>query len=236
MVKKLLITLILISVLLFSQSFVFSAMDSDNYQIWADVISVGGGEDLSSDNYTLQDTLGQAVVGISSSTNYTSRAGYRYPEYFDGEPSITLSLGGGSVALGTLDTSAAKTGSHSLVVGTNSGTGLSVTYSGSTLTCSACTTSNTIAGIGGSAVASTPGTSQFGLNVIFSSGTSPFATSTASYTNGGNYAFFSGAEIITSIGDINDTTFTVNYVANIAGSESAGDYDTTITFTALANF
>lgn len=56
------------------------AMSSSNYQINWDSLNSGGDDTSSSANYSIQDTLGQAVSGQSSSANYKTYAGYRLPE------------------------------------------------------------------------------------------------------------------------------------------------------------
>lgn len=81
------------------------AMSSANYQINWDSINSGGDDVSSSANYTIQDTLGQAVSGQSTSANYDIRAGYRLPEgieYFlafdvqaqDGDSQVTVANAG----------------------------------------------------------------------------------------------------------------------------------------------
>ncbi len=229
--------LFLITLLLIGVNFLFAAMQSTNYQIWADTFSQGGGENQASDNYNLKDTLGEAIVGISSSTADTIRAGYREIQYFAGREVLTLTVSSSSLELGTLSQALAKTVSHTLAVETNSEGGLSVVFAGSTLTCSACSGANTITGIGASADTSKIGTSQFGFNVIYSTSVAtPRANEVSPYSSTGQYAFHSGDQIISSSRSINATTFNVNYIANIKGTEPDGVYTTTITFTATANF
>ncbi len=208
-------------------------MNSTNYQIWADTFSVGGDDISSSTSYNLRDTLGEQSIDRASSTNYGARIGFR-EMIKDGV--LSLSVGAASVALGTLSQTSAKTGTHTLTVESNSDLGLSVTYSGATLTCSSCGGTNTVTGIGTTAVASSVGTSQFGLNSIYSSGdTTPSAT--AQYSDAAKYAFNSGAQIISASSAMaSSAVFNINYLANISGSETAGSYTTTITYTATANF
>lgn len=212
-----------------------AAMTSSNYQIWADDFSIGGGE-ASSTLYKVGDTLGESAIGRASSTNYSARGGFREMEYFRGDEVLTLSVGASSLSLGALNTSAAKTGSHTLTVDTNADYGVSVVFSGATLTCSTCSGTNTVTGIGATAASSAVGTSQFGFNVIKSSGTAPTAASRAPYDDAAKYAFNSGDQIVASTNAINSTVFDVNYLANISGSETAGNYSSAITFTATANF
>ncbi len=71
--KKLVV--ILIGFFAFSSNVL--AMTSTNYQVLWDSINSGGNDTSTSDNYTLRDTIGEQATGISSSTNYEIRAGYR---------------------------------------------------------------------------------------------------------------------------------------------------------------
>jgi len=237
-IKKIIYILFPLAVFLIVVNFLSAAMQSTNYQIWADTFSQGGGENQASDNYNLKDTLGEAIVGTSSSTADTIRAGYREIKYFTGREVLTLTVSASSLDFGTLSQAQAKTVSHTLAVDTNSENGLSVVFTGSTLTCSACAGANTIAGIGAGANTSKIGTSQFGFNVIYSASTAatPRANEVSPYSSTGQYAFHSGDQIISSSRSINATTFNVNYIANIKGTEPDGAYATTITFTATANF
>lgn len=50
---------------------------STNYRIPSDVQAAGGGELALSSNYALSDTIGEPVVGLSSTANYRLNAGYR---------------------------------------------------------------------------------------------------------------------------------------------------------------
>lgn len=54
---------------------VFSAMTSGNFKVTSDVFGNAGGPS-SSDNYKGNDTLGETVTGIGSSTNYKNKAGF----------------------------------------------------------------------------------------------------------------------------------------------------------------
>jgi len=209
-----------------------AAMTSSNYHIWQDALSSGGGEDQSSSNYDLADTIGGIIASHSSSTNNNIGAGFRNSEY----SILFLSASQSSVEFGNLSTSATATGAITLNVFTNESAGVSVTYSGSTLTCSACSSVNTITAIGASASGSSAGTSQFGFNAIYSSGTSPVASTISPYNSVGQYAFSSGDEIVNSSNPINETVFDINFIANIDGTESSGIYTTTIVYTATANF
>ena len=54
-----------------------AAMSSSNYRIDSDVVGAAGNQSTSS-NYKLGDTLGEPIIGDSSSTNYQGRFGFWY--------------------------------------------------------------------------------------------------------------------------------------------------------------
>lgn len=158
---------------------------------------------------------------------------------------LTFSFpGGNSVALGTLSATAVRTGSHTILVGTNAANGVVVTYSGATLTSGAntigaCAANCTNAGGAGQ------GTEQFGMNAIANtspsvgaacSGTPPIAAAATNYATANSFRFVSGDTIVSSAGTINDTTCTISYIANITAATEAGSYSTTLTYVATGNF
>jgi len=219
---------------------IWARMNSTNYIIWADVFSSGGNEDSSSANYTLQDTIGEAIIlsATSTSANYGIKAGFRemYADQY-----ITLSITDTAVELGTLSSSAVKSDSHDMTVATNATNGFNAIVSGATLTSGA----NTITAMGAMALASALGTEQFGINLVANatpvvganpSGTAPIGSAADQYNMADLFAFTTGATVATSSSAISSTLFTVSYIANITATTEAGTYTTTLTYAATANF
>jgi len=235
MKKSIIIIATLALALFLPAGFLLAAMTSQSgYQIWADVVSVGGAEDgVSGSGLQLRDTIGEPIISRSSSTSgYSSKAGFREMEIDTSTPVLTLSVSSNSVDLGELSSSQAKISSNVLTVDTNCPDGVRVTFSGNTLTGS----SGTIAPIGATATASHPGSSQFGLNASYRSGDTS-ASAQSPYNSSGLYAFHSGDGIVASdVALTGPTAFNVGYLANISGSEPEGHYSTNITYTAIANF
>lgn len=214
---------------LLTSAVVFATMSSTNYQIIADVFSTGGSYS-SSASYSLSDTLSEAVIWSATSTSatYGIKVGFQemYPDGF-----LTFSVSASSINLGTLVASAASTGSHTMAVDTNAINGFTVTVSGSTLTSGA----DTIDSIGAVSAASSPGSEQFGIN-LSAAGTAPIGSVAGVYGTAGEYAFNSGDTIASATIDINETTYTVTYLANITNATESGNYSTILTYTAIANF
>lgn len=122
---------------------------------------------------------------------------------------------------------------HVFTVLTNATNGYTVTARGATLS----SASSTIAAIGNTNTASIVGTEQFGIRIIGSGGS---GTTTSPY-GGSGFAYAATATTSSqvasaSIGDNATTTFSVRYVANIAGITPSASYTTNIIFVATANF
>ena len=217
----------------------WARMESANYIIWADVFSSGGGDSTSA-NYGLQDTIGEAIIlsATSTSASYGIKAGFRemYPDQY-----LTFSIADTTIDLGTLGASVTGSDSNEMIVATNATNGFTITVSGLTLTSGA----NTIDAIGASAMASSVGTEQFGMNLVSNStpsvganpaGTSPSGSAADQYNLADLFAFNSGDTVATSSSAINSTTFTVSYIANISSATESGTYAATLTYLATANF
>ena len=227
-------------VLILTGGSVFARTESGNYIIWGDVFSGGGLENTNSTNYGLQDTIGEAAIlsATSTSSNYGIKAGFRelYPDQY-----LTFSVSATSVDLGIVVNNAASTDSHTMSIDTNATKGFAITVSGSTLTNGA----NTVSAIGATAAASSPGTEQFGINLAANtspsvganpSGTAPIGSAAGSYGTVNQFAYQSGNTVASASGDTSTTVFTVSYLANDSTGTEGGNYTTTLTYTATANF
>ena len=232
--------IITLGIIFLPSAFILAEMNSVHYKIWADDFSSGGTENSSSTNYGIQDTIGETIIlsATSTSANYGIKAGFRemYPDKY-----ITFSLGTPSVSFGTLSTSETKTASHTMTIDTNADNGFTITVAGSTLTKG----SDTVSAIGAAAAVSTPGTAQFGLNLVANTtpavgagpvGTAPLGAPAGVYGTANQFAFNSGDTVASAASLVKATVFTVSYIANISSAVPAGDYATTLTYAATANY
>ncbi len=155
-------------------------------------------------------------------------------------PTLTFAISSASVSLGTITTSAAATGSHTISAATNATGGFAVTYNGATLTSGL----NTIAVY--SLGASSPGTPGFGMNlkvntvpvvgaaVTTNAGTCGIATN---YNTINSYSFVAGTTTaVTSVSAPADCVYTASYVANIGSTTPAGAYSTALTYVISGTF
>lgn len=142
----------------------------------------------------------------------------------------SLSASAACFAQGTAGCSASEVEAHNIVVGTNAGSGYSMTINGTTLTNGAFTIATTSAN-----TASTVGSEQFGLRMTATGGVGAVS---APYAAAG-YAFDSlnfPDQVAASTGASANTTYSVRYIANIASNTEAGAYTSTLTYVTTANF
>lgn len=240
MAKKIIFYL-LISLGIFSlaSNDLWARMESTNYVIWADAFSSGGSEDSSSANYGIQDTIGESVILSATATaaTYGIKAGFRemYPDQY-----LTFSIADQNIELGELTDSTTGSDSHTMVVSTNAVNGFTITVFGSTLTSGTNSIDALLA-----AAASSLGSKQFGINLVDNTspnigadpiGTAPIGSAATGYDAANQFKFVSGNTVASATNAINQTTFTVSYIANISTDTAGGTYTTTLTYSATANF
>jgi hypothetical protein len=143
------------------------------------------------------------------------------------------------INLGELNKSAANTGTSQYAAATNDLTGYSVSLFGVTMTSG----TKTIPALN-VPTASTPGTSQFGVNLrdnaIPDVGSDPQGSGTAvpspGYAIPNTFKFVSG-DVLSSVSMPSDfNRFTMSYLVNAAPDQPPGIYNATFTFVAVASF
>lgn len=155
------------------------------------------------------------------------------------DETLTFTLATATVSLGTLTTSTTGSGTSTMTAATNANSGYAITVNGTTLTSGA----NTITALA-SQTASSQGSSQFGINL--KANTTPSVgsnvsgsgsgTATSNYATADQFRFVTGDSVASASGPTNSNTYTVSYVANIAGSTKPGSYSTALTYIATATF
>lgn len=197
------------------------------------VITVGGGtfadsgsisvQIITDDTVAVSATVQQAITfSISTSTIYFGN----------------LASGGAKYASSTNTSGdSTETIAHTLAVSTNAASGYAITVQGQTLT-SQQNSANTIDFIGGTAAASSAGTEQFGIRATKSGGVN--GTIDATFAHASNYGY--DATATTSVtfasgtSSTNTETYSLRYLANIAGTTEAGTYTANLIYVATANF
>ena len=166
------------------------------------------------------------------------------------QQSLTFVISTSTIYFGNLGSGAAKfasstnpagdtieTVAHTLAISTNAPSGYTLSVRGQTLT-SQQNASNTIAAIGAPAASSTPGTEQFGIRATVSGGTG--ATVDTTFSQGTSYGYdataTTSALFASGSGSTNTSTYSLRYVANIAGLTEAGTYVANMVYVSTANF
>lgn len=150
-------------------------------------------------------------------------------------------VAGSSVALGTLTSTSTGSGTSVMAASTNAATGYTISINGSTLTSGGNTIDAITAGAGAT---SSQGTEQFGINLRDNAtpniGAEPTGATGFTYGTGygtvDSYKFVTGNTIVSQTAAANASTYTIGYIANIAGVTEPGSYSATFTYIATANF
>ncbi len=197
--------------------------------------------------YTGDDFTGQldsGVVAASTAQQITVTASVDETLTFcSGTSGITTSscsgATGSTAALGTLTSSTTGAATSQLGVGTNAGSGYSITMNGTTLTSGG----NTVTALG-TPTASSQGSEQFGINLRANTvpviGSNPDGSGTGApttdYNTVDNFKFVTGNSIASNGGADLFRRFTVSYIANITTATEPGSYSTVLTYICTATF
>jgi hypothetical protein len=218
---------------------------SPDYQTNEFFFGTGGEVELTSPNYQAQAAAGALGVGNFSSTNYQTYSGFLTPN----EPFLEFGIDTSVVDLGTLDTIAAQTGNADFHVRAYIDSGYSVRTMSQPPTYTSGAESHTLTAM--SLGTSSPGTEQFGINLVantspatFGNDPSPqpnssFATGQAAsgYNTANNFKYGAGDTIAESSGSgWGLTNYTVSYIANIAVLTPAGNYAMVHDLVAIATY
>lgn len=210
---------------------VFSQSNSTNYSIDESFIGPGGIIDASSASYSARASLGDLGIGNAVGTLYQLFAGYTTTA----EEVLELNVTGATIDFGVLDSASAATGTGTFTVRSYLAQGYSVTTSGGPPTNGA---GDTITAMS-SAAASSPGTEQFGFNLVANTapttfGANPvqipdstfsFGAAATGYDTANQYKYTEGEEVASSASSSGVTQYTMSYIMNIDPLTEAGQYD-----------
>jgi hypothetical protein len=214
---------------------------STSYFISECQFGIGGEPDLNSTSYNANASLGSLGVGVGASTNYTSQAGFLTPR----EEYLEMGVNAATINLGTLTTSAAATGNATFFVRAYTSSGYTVqTISGTPTNGGESLDPIT------SAAVSSPGTEQFGINLVANTspttyGADPVKQPSSGYAYGeaasgydttNLFQYNQGDTIVTSPKGIGQTDFTISYLANISPISPGGEYSVEHILVVIATF
>lgn len=189
----------------------------------------GGEVDLNSSAYKARGSAGGLGVGNSSSMSYTGQAGFVTAQ----EEYLEMVVNAATINLGTLSTSAAATGTGTFYVRAYTASGYYVQTVSGTPTNGAVS----LAAMA-SAAASSPGTEQFGINLVANTSPATFGAdpdpqpnsgyaygeAASGYDTANQFKYNQGDTIATSPKGIGQTNFTISYIANISALTAGGEY------------
>lgn len=195
------------------------AMSSNNYQIVQDSINFGGTDNAASDNYKIDDTMGETATGLINSENYWAGIGYR--EMLESEPSIAFSLSKNTISLGVLNGMVVNSDRHSFTVTVSGNGGYSVKiYKDGSLR----TSGNEIDDVGDGEV--TAGQEEYGIRTSGDNG----------QCNSTDKAIENGLVLASSERPVTDKTTEVIYKVAISPNTLAGDYSQRVYYTVAGIF
>jgi hypothetical protein len=202
---------------------------SSNYYVSECEFGIGGDPAQTGGAYNANASVGGLGVGGSSSTNYTSAAGYLTPS----EEFLEMVVNAATIDLGTLSTATTATGTATFYVRAYTSSGYTVQTISGTPTNGAKSLDPMT-----SATTSNQGTEQFGINLVANSSPSTFGsdpapqpnsgyaygTAASGYDTDGIFKYNAGDTIATSPKGIGQTNFTISYIANISPITPGGVY------------
>lgn len=218
-------------VLLLAPAAVFAdTSSSTNYRVEQTFFGSGGELDASSPNYRSKQTLGELGVGNTASANFQAYAGFNTTD----DPFIEFVVTGANIDLGYLSTSSATTGAGTFYVRAWQAGGYAVRTESDPPT-------NAQGGHQitplGSPAASSPGTEQFGINVVDNSspnvGADPqqvpdatfsFGQAATGYGTANQFKYVEGDIIAQSLKSTSVTIYTISYLFNITEVTPSGLY------------
>lgn len=228
-----LISSIVISCLLVSP--VLAQYSSPNYRVEEAFFGTGGELDANSANYKSRQSAGSLAAGNTSSTNFDAFAGFVTPE----EPFLALAVNAATIDLGLLEENSTATGNGSFSVRTY----LSSAYSVKTMSQPPISEGGAVLDSMTSQAASSPGTEQFGINLVANTSPAAFGANAVNvpdntfadgevapgYDTANLFKYVVGDTIARSPKTAGNpatgqTDYTLSYIANITSVTEAGRY------------
>lgn len=214
---------------------------SSNYQVNQVFFGSGGELNSCSTSYCSKQSAGESVVGNTKSASYQAQGGFNT----DRQPYIQFIVSNTNVNLGALSTTGTKTATANFSVKAYLAHGFTVINASEP-------PSNNGYVMQSSTVptAATPGTEQFGINLVsntnpvtFGSDLSYSPNSTfsyglvaADYSNHNMFVYRQGDVVAYSNSSSSDTNYTVSYIFNISSVTPGGTYELRHVLVATATY
>lgn len=220
----------LLALIIWAGPIAHAQSSSTNYKVEESFFGTGGELDASSTNYRAKQSAGELVVGNSASANYQFQGGFNTSD----EPLLEVAVNGGTYDMGNLDMSSTGAVTASFTVRNYLSSGYVVQLNGTPPTDSV--SGHTLDAMA-AAASSTPGTEQFGVNLVDNGnpdiGSNPaqvpdntysFGTAVAGYDTANLFKFVDGDTIAMSPKSSGQTNYALSIIANVARATPSGQY------------
>ena len=218
---------------------------SPSYGVDEVFMGAGGVNDASSTSYRARASLGDTAVGNSASTNYQANSGF----VTTADPYIEMIAVAINTDLGYLNPSSAATTTWGFSLRSYLTSGYIVTNASDPPVATSGAGTHTLTNLT-SQTASSPGTEQFGINLVANTspttfGAVPVQIPDASYSYGqvatgyqtaNQFKYVKGDAVAYSTKTSGETDFTVSYLYNISNATPAGTYTFNHVLVATATF
>lgn len=205
---------------------------STSYSVDEVFFGSGGALNACSSSYCSKQAAGELGVGASSSTNYKTQGGFNT----DRTPYLAFTVTGGSTDLGVLSVGSATTTTATFSVKSYLAGGY-VVQTVSDPPANTPPLSSTLQNLT-TPTASSPGTEQFGINLVANTspstfGANPvqvpdstfsFGAAATGYNTPNLYKYVKGDTVARSTKSSGETDYTISYLFNISNNTSAGTY------------
>lgn len=226
------------------------SMTSSSFSVVESQLGANGSFNQGSTNFSLSpniddggSSLGESTVGNSSSTNFQSNAGFNTTA----QAGLSFVITSGNVNLGVLSTGSANTGTATFNVRDYTSSGYMVTMVGSAPSISG----HTLSALA-SDTSSSPGTEQFGVNMVVNGAVPGSANascqaagfcfgvsgdgSTSNYIQTNKFRFNSGEVVASGPKSSGETDYTMSFLANMGTLTPAGAYQGNVTLIATGSY
>jgi len=238
-IKQLFISLLLTAMLFPTSALAVDRMESDSYKLqWTNLNMTSGNQ--SSNRFNLLDTVGQTAAGEASGSSFIVRAGFPYIKtiipfgFTISDLSIDFGIlapNSSSTQTNTLTVSAGGAGGYSVVASQNHP--LQLQAGTNPIPDTPC---NTSCDHLTADVWTDTQKYGFGYNMQGNDIPSSFVDSTY-FKQFADDSFSETPQIVMTSSNVGtNRTATVTYKVNISGTQAAGDYENTITFTATPGY
>jgi hypothetical protein len=240
--KLIYFSIIQLAAFLLLAGMVSAQSSSTNYRIEESYFGIGGELEATSPNYSSRQSAGESGVGNTSSDNFQAQSGFNTTDV----ELLEVEVSGGTFDLGVLSTSSTNSDSTTFTVRNYLSSGYVVRLGGQGLSeNSGGHTLNSLS----SPTASTPGTEQFGVNLV--ANTSPsvgadpvqipdssfsFGTAETGYDTADQFKHVEDDIIASSASSSGETQYTLSFIANIATNTPAGDYGASMFVVVIPTF